>query len=98
MENGKLFDLLNNEQFTPQRSRAEVVAYLKQSATELTQDPDSILSVAYDITGLLATNFAAQLPDNDPVDEILTIAGEIESNPPNVSELCHELIEKIAKL
>lgn len=43
-------------------------------------------------------NLEHKLGSDNPLDEILTIAGELESNPSDADELRKELIEKIESL
>lgn len=40
--------------------------------------PQHSRDIAYGIAGLLGTQFAAGLANNDPISEIMTLAGELE--------------------
>lgn len=79
-------------------ARTQMVQFIKEQAVRLRGDPDQAARIAYEIAGLMATEFAHTLDDSDPLDEILTIAGELEINPKNADELYEELIEKIDQL
>lgn len=93
-----LFRSLDTLNDTSQDSKEELISFLRGEATKLRLHPERSIEIAYTITGLLATNFARALPENDPIDEILTIAGELEVNPENADELRDELIRKIGAL
>lgn len=90
-----LFDSLNNE---AHNSRVELLRYLTQAASDLRTSTDTTQQTAYNIAGLMATDFARSLPDDDPIEEIFTIAGELELMPQNHEQLRDELITKIAAL
>lgn len=79
-------------------SRQRLVQILRDKASELQSNPDDYAEIAYQIAGFLATNFAQQLSSDDPIDEILTIAGELETSPDNAVELRKELLQKINSL
>jgi len=91
------FKSLNSEVSTG-RNRRDTVNFLKQSAQTLIEKPISTPEIAYAITALLATDFIKSLDDNDPIHEVLTIAGELEINPDNADELRAELIDTILQL
>lgn len=59
-------DNLSNEQ-----SRAEITSYLKALLPALSGDLERSTSAAYAIAGLMATTYAHNLKDDDPIDEIL---------------------------
>lgn len=42
------------------------------------RSPDDGERLAYDIAGLLSLNFVRQLPDNDPISDVLALAGQLE--------------------
>lgn len=86
-------DNLSNEQ-----SRAEITSYLKALLPTLLGGLEQSISAAYSIAGLMATEYARNLKNDDPIDEILTIAGELEIGPPNAQELRQELVSKIEAL
>ena len=47
---------------------------------------------------MLSSDFAQTLKDDDPLVEIMIIAGELEIAPENTLELTRELIQKIEAL
>jgi len=75
-----------------------LVEALKDLASNLARNPKKDAEIAYYIAGLLATDYARTLKPGDPIDEILTIAGELEINPDNAIELRSELVQKINSL
>ena len=80
---------------TPHESRQRLVQILKDEALRLRGNPDKYAEIAYTIAGYLATNFARHLSSDDPIDDILTIAGELEIKPTDAKELQQELLQKI---
>lgn len=50
---------------------------------------------AYEIAGMLASKFTQSLEEDDPLLEVMIIAGELEVKPKNTEELTQELIAKI---
>lgn len=92
----KLFDQNNTPSNT--EGREIVIRFLKDIGISLSKWEESPVECAYKIAGLMSTDFARQLTDDDPIDEILVIAGELETNPQNVAQLTQELIAKISLL
>lgn len=88
-------DLSNNETID---ERQALVSVLKEFGEILADDSQRATDIAYSIAGLMATDYARQLPDDDPISEVLAIAGELEIMPENSNELLEELKEKIGKL
>lgn len=84
---------LTDEQF-----RSQVIDFLEKQLPTLSGDIELAVTAAYDIAGLMATKHARALSADDPIDEILTIAGELEINPENAEELRKELVDKIKAL
>lgn len=80
---------------TAHESRLRLVRVLKDAATELRSNPNDYAAIAYGIAGFFATDFVRQLSSDDPIDEILTIAGELEIKPTDAKELQQELLQKI---
>ena len=82
-----------------EHARLTLVAYLKDVVVEkLNKEPEQAANTAYKVAGLMATDFARSLEPSDPINEIFTIAGELEINPPETSELHRELVDKINSL
>lgn len=94
-DNDDIFDAINND---PHNARSRLIAYLKSQTSLLNTTDTKSIDCAYRIAGLAATDFARTLDPNDPIDEIFTIAGELEINPPDADELRKELLEKIQAL
>lgn len=98
MDYNELFSKLNTPSTPSLENRRDLVKFLKDSVVTLRLHPESTARVAYSIAGLFATDFARNLPEGDPIDEILTIAGELEIDPEDAEHLRNELIEKIDTL
>ncbi|HEY8886572.1 MAG TPA: hypothetical protein VIM31_03700 [Candidatus Microsaccharimonas sp.] len=78
--------------------RLVFVASLKSYLYYLEKDLPAAIQAAYEITGLAATSYASTLINNDPIDGILTVAGELEINPTDAEVLRQELVKKIKNL
>lgn len=83
---------------TSEQSRQLLVAYLKESIPAIEESSEKSVVCAYAITGIMATDYARTLATDDPIEEILSIAGELETNPTNTEELRRELASKIKAL
>lgn len=81
-----------------EESRIKVTTFLKEQLVPLSGDLDQAVGAAYGIAGLMATDYARNLKTGDRIDEILSIAGELEIYPDNAEELRGELIAKITAL
>lgn len=92
-----IFQILNKAPL-PTDARDVLINSLRSFADEINQNPQKSIEISYAIAGLMATEYAQHLAPNDPIDEILTIAGELEINPPNADSLRHELVQKIREL
>lgn len=85
-----------NKATSLETARQEFIDFLKTEAENLRTRPEDTIQIAYHIAGMLATNSARLIEQtNDPIGEILTIAGELEVNPPEASTLRDELLTKI---
>ncbi|MDN5835490.1 MAG: hypothetical protein L0H36_02540 [bacterium] len=93
----ELFENLDSSN-PSKRVREDFKSALKQLALDMEASPDNSSVIAYEITGFMATKYAQSLEDGSPIDEVLTIAGELETNPDNSDTLRHELIDKISTL
>lgn len=80
------------------KSRQMVVSYMKSLLPLFETLSSDTYNAAYELAGLMATDYARRLNSDDPIDEILTIAGELEINPPNSESLAREISEKIKHL
>lgn len=92
----RLFDRI--DELPDEQSRAEIISFLQEQLPALSSDLERSIEAAYSIAGLMATNYSRNLKDDDPIDEILIIAGELEVNPKNAEELRKELMVKIEAL
>jgi hypothetical protein len=96
MESREMFNRLDGTDSTT--ARREFIGYLQTASQKIESDKASAPKVAYSIAGMFATDFAHNLDENDPLTEIMTIAGELEINPNDVEELRRELVRKICEL
>ena len=87
-----------HNQDVPEQTRTQFILFLKNKLAPLNGDINDATGTAYEIAGLMSTDFAQSLNSSDPIDKILTIAGELEIHPSNAEELRAELIEKIQAL
>ena len=101
MNYDELYEILNKGSAsgnTYAGAREDLVSVLKKLSAAMIDQPDSTVETAYRIVGLASTDYVRQLSDGDVIDEIMTIAGELEVNPPNADELRDELIRAIEVL
>lgn len=97
MDIEKLHSSLDNETIS-NTQRQELIAYLKASIDTLPEDEGDRRTVAYEIAGLLSTHFAKSLDSHDTLDEILTLAGELEVPDENDAGKWAEFYKLIQKL
>jgi len=71
----------------PEITRSYFVDFLSGLLPDLESDQLSSSQIAYSIAGMLSSDFAQKLSDDDPLMEIMTIAGELEVAPENTPEL-----------
>ena len=67
-----------DDESTPEVHRQELVAFLKDCSNNLPEGNDERRQIAYAIAGFMSTEFARSLDPSDPLDQILTLAGELE--------------------
>jgi hypothetical protein len=77
MDIEKLHNSLNTESHSSIQ-RSNLIDYLKIAVKTLPEDDNARHDFAYDVAGLLSTNFAKSLDRNDPLEYVLTMAGELE--------------------
>lgn len=75
--------------------RDNVMSFLQHCRAELKANQYSTTEIAYNIAGLMATDYVKSLPGDDPLHPILTIAGELEIEAFNADILRDELIAAI---
>lgn len=86
------------DQLSSDQARVKMVLYIENQIPALSGTIDQAINTAYSIAGLMATSYARNLEDDDPLNEILTVAGELEIGADDASELRDELLEKISAL
>jgi len=91
------FNTLDHDK-NPESMRRYFVEYLLKLLPNLKSNQQASPEIAYSIAGMLSSHFAQTLNNNDPLLEIMIIAGELETSPANSLELTEELIRKIESL
>ena len=92
MDYNTLFHRFSEQPALSPEDRAELITELKKQAERLEHSSHLTTQISYGIAGLMATDFAHQLAVNDPLEEVFTISGELETCPDNADELRTELI------
>lgn len=90
------FDSLERDKLAD--ARRHFISFLHDASLTLKSNERPPTTVAYEIAGMLSTQFARSLPKGDSLLEIMIIAGELEINPTNTKQLTQELIAKIELL
>ncbi|RWZ78484.1 MAG: hypothetical protein EOT05_01870 [Candidatus Microsaccharimonas sossegonensis] len=78
MDINELHKLLDTTELSRDTKRTELISFLKSINGVLHAYPEKSREVAYDIAGILSTEYARSLSDKN-IDSILTLAGELES-------------------
>lgn len=73
----EVYSILDGGRSTREK-RESAVAYLLDCAGTLTGDPEQRSKTAYNIAGLMSTSFGRSLKDDDCIEEIFALAGELE--------------------
>lgn len=94
--NPNLYNRLNDSSKDARENRDLLVAHLKVLAERI--NPNTIDTVVYEIAGLLSTSYARSLSENDPLEDILTLAGELEVPSEDKDEKINTLKQLIAQL
>lgn len=97
MDIEKLYNSLDKES-TLNTQRQELITYLKTVVNALPENEDIRRTIAYDVAGLLSTHFAKSLDSSDLLDQILTLAGELEVPNQNDANKWAEFYSLIQKL
>jgi hypothetical protein len=74
--NQSIYDKLT--QVNQDQQKPVLAAYLREQINRRNTSPERSQEIAYEITGLLSTDFALSLDESDPYFEILTMAGQLE--------------------
>lgn len=92
-----IFDQLNSPDDDLKERKHILLKHLQEQLNYRQQHPDESEQVAYDIAGLLSTDFAQSLPEGDPYLEILTLAGELELPEQHRSSASWEYLSESVK-
>lgn len=93
----KIYQSLDNIE-TNNTNRGLLINYLKECSSNIQKNTENKRVIAYDIAGLLSTKYAQKLNENDPIDKILTLAGELEVDSQDNNADWLELIDMINSL
>lgn len=97
MKDASIYESLYNYS-DARKARGELIAYLKAETQHMIPSSEDTYASAYILAGLMATDYVRTLSDEDPIIDILTIAGELEISPPNSEELAADLVQKVQSL
>ena len=78
--------------------RREFIHYIKGTIDLMECDMKSRAGIAYNIVGLWGSKYRYEIDDGSDIDEILTIAGELELDETGKNPDWDVLIERINKL
>jgi len=92
-----LYNKLNSKENSSEK-RHEIITFLKKIANNIPTAPAKRQDKAYEIAGLLSTDFARSLSAEDPIDNILTLAGELEVRDEQEAQKWEELLRLINSL
>lgn len=81
-----------------EKARVDLASHIESQLSRFQSVSDDTFDAAYNLAGLMATDYVRSLPDDDPLLDILVIAGELEIKPPDAEELAREIAAKIAGL
>ena len=82
----------------PEKARLNLASHVKSQLPRFQSVSEDTFAAAYDLAGLMATDYVRSLPDDNPLLDILELAGELEIKPPDSQDLAHEIAAKIAAL
>ena len=74
----QLHETLDNKHIDSDLKREKLVVFLNEYIVSVENNPEKRKSLAYDIASILATDYARFLNVDDTIDNILTLAGELE--------------------
>jgi hypothetical protein len=66
------------DRLNPEQQKPVLAVYLREQLIRRRSSPEESQEIAYEIAGLLSTELASSLDENDPYLEILLMAGQLE--------------------
>ncbi|MCX4098027.1 hypothetical protein [Nocardia sp. alder85J] len=84
--------------YDSEKARSGLTWHIKSQLPYFQVLSDDTFDAAYDLAGLMTTDYVRSLPDDDPLLGILALAGELEIKPPGSEKLAREIAAKIATL
>jgi hypothetical protein len=80
------------------KARQDVINFIKEEMRHFASLSDDTYRSAYTLAGLMATDYVRTLPEEDPIVDILSAAGELEIAPPESEDLRKEILQKVESL
>lgn len=77
MSSERIFDKLGSE-ISLEAGRSLLRDHLIKQVERQNQHPEESEALAYELAGLLSTDFARSLSDDDPLKKVLDLAGNLE--------------------
>lgn len=72
------YELLNNEHLSDAEKRSALIQHIREYAALFDSPEHRAEDIAYHLAGLMSTRYVMGLEDDDPIDTVLTLAGELE--------------------
>lgn len=94
----KIFDFLNNEQIADTEKRSALIRYIQERAELYRNSMYRPEDIAYNLAGLMATEYFKKLNEDDPIEDVLTRAGDLELPQPHQTEDWPTLLQLIDNL
>jgi hypothetical protein len=80
------------------KARQDIITFMKEEMCHFASLSDDTYRSAYTLAGLMATDYVRTLPEEDPIVDILSAAGELEITPPESEDLRKEILQKVESL
>lgn len=78
MNINQLHEILNSESADRTIQRKELITFLKSHVMSTEDEVSKRKDLAYDLASILSTDYARSLNDEETIDRVLTLAGELE--------------------
>ena len=92
-----IYTQLNSDHSNSEK-RSLLISYLKEQIESLSQQNDERTKVAYEIAGLMSTRYIKSLNSDDILEQILSLAGELEIKESASEQKWHALQRMVAQL
>lgn len=93
----KIFELLNNEHVSAAEKRSALIQHIRVYAALYENSEHRPEDIAYRLAGLMSTKYVMSLEEDDPLEAVLTMAGDLELPKPQQSDESswHRLLEMV---